>query len=141
MLLLLLGALTCSKATVNPTDLIGTWVVTDESRKRLPPAFQKAAVKIGLDANGGFFASQLPGEVLYATPEGIARLVTGSGVWKLGSREGETEVQLEFRTIEGASPNDVPFVTRLHVSVDRAPILFYYGGDPDEGVRIKFERK
>ena len=138
-MLLFFGVLGCNG--VKPSDVTGTWVVTEGSRQRLPTAQQKASAKIVLDANGSFVASDLPEDLLYG-PEVADRLVTGSGVWKLVSREGGQQVQLEFHAIAVGQRGGVPHGALLDVSRGWSALrLFYFKGDADEGRRIEFERK
>ena len=118
--------------------------MTDVSRQRLlPAAQQKAAAKIVLDANGTFTAVEVPEDLLYGPPEVADRLVTGNGDWKLVSREGRQQVQLEFNTIREGQRGNLPYGTMLNVSQGwSATTLFYFqGGDADQGRRIEFERK
>ena len=114
-MLLCFGLLGCKSAKL--ADVTGTWVVTDQSRQRFLPASQRsAAAKITLDANGTFVASELPEDLLYGPPEADDRLVTGSGVWKLASREGRQQVQLQFNAITAGQRGNVPYGTMLNVS-------------------------
>jgi len=142
-ILLFFGTLGCGRLRVTASDLAGTWVVTDESRQRfLPAAHQKAAARIVLDANGTFAASEIPEDLLYGPPEVGVRLITGSGAWRLESREGRQYVQLEFKTIPAGQRGNVPYATMLSVSKGWSTIkLFYFQGDADQGRRIAFEKK
>jgi hypothetical protein len=119
------------------------WVVSAESRQRfLSAAQQKASAKIVLDANGSFVASEVPEDLLYGSPEAGAGFVTGSGVWKLLSREGRQQVQLEFRVITVGQRGNVPYGAQLDVSGGWSPKgLSYFQGDPDQVRRIEFARK
>ena len=53
--LLLFGMMGCKN--VQPSDLTGTWVATNESRTGWPPEFQKASAKIVVNGDGSFVAS------------------------------------------------------------------------------------
>ncbi len=91
-------------------------------------------------SNGTFVASDLPG-IFYSPGQHDARLETGSGVWKLVTREGEQQVQLKFQKIRDWKENDLPFGTQLDVSRAWTAVnLFYFVGDPDQGERIDFEK-
>ena len=110
--LLFFGLLGCR--SVRPTDLPGTWVITDTSRRVLPIELQTAWAKIVLDKNGTFIASNMPG-FFYFPKRDDSHLDSGSGVWKLVSIEGEQQLQLEFQTIavwNGALPYD----SQIHAS-------------------------
>jgi len=137
LVLLLLAALGCTRNDVTAGDLPGTWVLTDASRPSLPPALRSATAKIVLGEDGGFVASELPGEVLFVKPESRGRLITGRGVWKLESQAGTQVLRLEFRSIVDSQPHEVPFGTDMHLSRDATePILFYFQGDPDRASRL-----
>jgi hypothetical protein len=139
--LLCLGLVCCE--SVKRGELVGTWVLTDQSRERFLPAAQKKAIgRIVLNANGTFVADELPEDLLYGPPEVSDRLVRGSGVWELVSREGGQQVQLNFEAITIGQRGKVPYGTQLNVSKGwSAATLFYFQGDPDQGRRIEFERK
>lgn len=122
--------------SVQPSDLAGTWMLKDESRKALPNELQKASAKIVLDANGTFVASDIPG-LLYSPGRHAAQLENGSGAWKLVSREGKQQIQLDFQVIAGWK-DALPYGTQLDVSRGR---LFYFFGDADQGRRVAFERR
>jgi len=132
--LLFFGTLGCK--SVQPSDLTGTWVMNDESREILPPELQKVSAKIVLNANGTFVATDMPGLFYFPGLRAI-QLESGSGEWKLVSREGEQQVQLDFQAIAGWK-DGLPYGTQLDVSTGS---LFYFVGDADEGRRVSFERK
>jgi hypothetical protein len=94
--------------------------------------------------NGAFVASELPEDLLYGPPEATDRLVTGSGVWKLVSREGRQQVQLQFNTITAGQRGSVPYGTILNVSTGlgaTVDLYYFQGGDADQGRRVEFEKK
>jgi len=136
---LLAGMVGCR--SVESTDLAGTWVMKDTSRQVLPAGLQKASAKIVMESNGTFVASDIPA-LFYFPGQHDARLETGSGVWKLVTRDGEHQVQLNFQQIKGWNEDNLPFGTQLNVSRAWSAVnLFYFVGDPDEGQRIEFEKK
>jgi hypothetical protein len=138
-LLLCFWGLGCK--SVQPGDLTGTWVMTEASRKVLPAELQNASAIIVLaGANGTFVASDMPGLSLcsFAVPSRHgAQLERGRGFWKLVSREGKQQVQLDFQEI-GGWEDRLPYGTQLEVSRGS---LFYFCGDADQGRRVSFERK
>lgn len=110
--------------------------MTEASRGRLPVELQKAKPRIVLDASGSFVAFDMPA-LFYVKESDIAKLESGSGVWKLVSRDGQQELQLEFQT--RANEQSAGSVgRRFHVSRGS---VFYFIGDPDEGRRVSFEKK
>ena len=133
--------MSCSKA--KRSEVTGTWVVTEKSRHLfLPAAQENAAAKIVLNANGTFVSSEIPEDLLYGPPQAGNQLVTGNGHWKLISRDGEQQVQLNFETIAIGQRGAVPYGTQLSVSKGwSAMSLFYFqGGDADQGRKIEFEK-
>ena len=137
--LFLFGMLGCK--SLQPTDLPGTWVMNDASRRVLPTALQKASARIVLDPKGTFVASDMPG-LFYFPGRRDARLESGSGTWKLISSEGRQQLQLEFREIADWKKNKLPYETQLDVSRGWSSLgLYYFIGDPDEGARIEFEKQ
>lgn len=115
--------------------------MTEASRQVLPTERQKVPAKIVVDANGTFVASDMPG-LFYFPGRRAARLESGSGVWKLVSREGKQQVQLDFHAIADWKGTDLPYGTQLDVSRGWSAVsLFYFMGDADEGRRVSFERK
>ena len=140
VMLLFFGVLGCQN--VKSSEVTGTWVVTDKSRQRFFPAAQKASMKIVLDGDGSFVASEVPEDLLYE-PRGSGNgLVTGSGVWKLSSRDGRQQVGLEFLAITVGQRRRVPYGTQLNVSGGKSSVaLYYFQGDPDQARRIEFKKK
>jgi hypothetical protein len=139
LLFLCFGILGCK--TVQPGDLTGTWQMKDSSRQVLPPELQKASPKIVLDANETFIVSDIPG-LFYFPGSRPALLESGIGVWKLVSREGKQQVQLDFHAIADWKETDLPYGTQLEVTKGWSAVsLFYFLGDADERGRIDFEKK
>jgi hypothetical protein len=106
LVMLLFGALGCTGFEVAASDLTRTWVIKDASRERLPTELRTASPKIVLHANGSFVATSMPG--LFYVPPGVPELDAGSGVWKLVSREGGQQLQLDFHLIEDGKERKVP---------------------------------
>jgi hypothetical protein len=129
--------------TVQPSEITGTRIVTDQSRQRFFSVSQRAAAaRITLDTSGAFTATEVPEDLLYGFLA-ADRLVTGTGIWKLVSREGGQQVRLQFNAITAGQRGNVPYDTNLYVSTGLTSTvgLFYFRGDPDEGRRIEFEKK
>jgi hypothetical protein len=139
LVLLSFGMLGCK--TVQPVDLVGIWLIKDSSRQILPPELQKAIPNVVVEANGTFVVSDMPG-LFYIPGRRAARLESGSGVWKLVSREAKQQLQLEFRAIANWKETDLPYGTQLDVTRRWPAVrLSYFLGDADEGGRIDFEKK
>ena len=106
-------------------------------------AQQKAATKIVLEADGTFAATEVPGDLLYGLPQDDSSFVTGNGVWKLLSRNGKQQVQLNFNAITKGRRSPLPIGTQMGVATGRMAVILYYyqGGDADQGRRIEFEKR
>lgn len=131
----------CTEAKVTASDLTGTWGMNEDSRQYLSASAQKATARLILKEDGTFVASQIPGGLLYFPSEGHPPLVTGGGVWKVSDHGEGQQLQLEFRTVADAKTSEVPFGTQMFILGSGADTqIFYYQGDPDEGVRIKFQK-
>ncbi len=142
--LLFFGMLGCK--STQPSDLAGTWVATDQSRKGWPPEFQKAEAKIIVNPDGTFVASELPEELHPVPPYEMKprmRLDSGRGTWKLTSWEGAQHLQLEFPDLPPMDGNShSSYGLPLIVSRGWSILSMYYSlGDPDEVRRVTFEKK
>src|SRR5262249_44579492 len=120
------GMLGCSN--IRSGDLAGTWVLKDVSRRALPAELKNAAPRIVFNASGTFIAEEMPG-LLYVPAAGFPKLDSGSGAWKLVSREGKQQVQLTFEVIRGWK-GALPYGVQLDISKGS---LFYFLGEADEG--------
>ena len=139
VLLLVLGMLGCK--SIQPDDLVGTWVMTNASRQVLPADLQQAPAKIVVGPDGTFVMSEIPG-LFFFPGRRTARLESGSGVWKLISHEGKQQMQCNFRVIADWKETDLPYGTQLEVSRSFSTVsLYYFFGDADEGRRVQFEKK
>jgi len=125
--------LVSSSCTVKSESLVGTWVISAESRQKLPE-MQSVAGELTLNQGGSFNVSAMPLVLFSESPEPT----TGSGAWKLESRNGEQEVQLNLSIING---RQLGFGTPLKIGGMRSFTLYYYVGDPDLENRIYFEKK
>jgi hypothetical protein len=138
-LLLLSGALGCTR--VEPADVAGTWVIREASRHNVPTALRRASGRIVFDRSGTFTAAELP--ALFGFPgRRPARLESGSGTWKIASRDGEPRVELVFQDIADWDSKALPFQTPLFVSGRSSSLqLYYFLGDPDDGSTVAFEKQ
>lgn len=135
------GMLSCKSAEVTPSELAGTWVISEASRERLPTALRKASARIILNVNGTFAASDMPIDGLLHDNPKLVKLVAGSGEWRIASLDGEREVQIDF-LVATEGINQTPYGMQLHVSKFLGPMgLFYFLSDPDQGQRVEFEKR
>jgi hypothetical protein len=138
------GTLGCT--SVQPSQIIGTWIITDESRKAQPAEVQKALGKIIVKKDGTFIAYEIPENMFTVPPYHKTmqiRLNSGNGSWKLASWEGALHLELEFSVLPPAygisrGPYRFPLtITRGWSAIS----LYYYLGDPDVDHMIEFEKK
>jgi hypothetical protein len=123
------------------SDIAGTWVVSSASRRYLPSSGQGPPPTIVLEPNGHFKAIGLPGEVLFEPGHG-PEFVNGEGTWSLGvlRPSANQHIQLSFSSIENVTDGS-SYGTQLYVSGGRGtPVIFFFHGDPDQGMRVSFAR-
>jgi hypothetical protein len=102
----------------------------------LPANLPRMPASFTFYANGTFTALRIPG-LFYFSGQRPMRLESGSGSWRLVTRESRQQVQLDFQKIENWK-GGLPFGAQLEISSKR---LFYFIGDPDEGRIMVFEKK
>ncbi|HLW97769.1 MAG TPA: hypothetical protein VKR82_03915 [Candidatus Acidoferrales bacterium] len=140
---LLFGMLGCKET--KPNEVIGTWILTDQSRQDLPHDLQKVSARVVVNADGSFVAFDLP-EGLEPVPPNYMkppmRLDSGSGVWKLASWQGREHLQLDF---EAFAPSDHeshgPYGFPLIVSRGWSAISLSYSLDDPDHRTVEFEKK
>ena len=107
------------------------------SRQVLPGDLQKTSPNLVLGANGTFVAADLPG--LFSR-DYAPQLDGGAGTWKLVSREGKRQVQLNFYSTVGSKVS-APYGVQLEVSEGWSEAnLYYFLGDADERRRVSLRR-
>lgn len=116
----------CSE--LKPSDIAGTWMMTEASRQHLPVDLQSVAPRLTLGGDGTFSAVVLPG-AFHGSVDIIAN--TGRGTWRILRRDGKNQVQLDFDGGGGSQLgiSNVP---------GSSTTLYYYLGDPDSGQRVEF---
>ncbi len=126
--------------SIQSTELVGTWTMRAESQRILPIELQKNSTKIILAADGTFIASDLPG--IFDFPSQRARLGSGSGIWKIISSEGRQQVLLNFEPVpNGSVATKLTYGMPMDVSKGWSVVtLYYFLGDPDEGLSVEFEK-
>ncbi|MGH9411824.1 MAG: hypothetical protein ACRD1V_20500 [Vicinamibacterales bacterium] len=124
---------------MRPSDVSGTWTLTEGSRQVLPDGLQKASASLVLKPDGTFVASEMPGLFFFPGLRDM-QAESGTGMWRLRIDEG-TQVQLVFRAITGWDKSRLPFGGHVGVSQGWSGLsLYYFIGDADEGKRVSFER-
>lgn len=133
-----LSAMLLGCRSVKQSDLIGTWVITEESRQGLPVEVRKVSAKIVLNSNGTFVAYDFPG--ILEESEDANRLSSGTGNWKIFPMDGDERVQLVFQTAT-PKPTSLPYGGELFIARPWSTVSLYYTlGDPDNAPRISFEK-
>jgi hypothetical protein len=126
--------------SVKSEDVVGTWLITNESRENVPVELRKNTARIVLNTDGSFTAAELV-DKFYFSADGYGP-GGGNGVWKLVSQEGRQQVQLDFHEITNKGLRGT-FSMPLEISRGWSSIenLYYFQGDPDLGRRVEFKRK
>ncbi len=143
-LLVLCGVLS-SCSSVKADDLVGTWTMTEESRRFLPAELLNVSPQLSLDSDGTFVAVDLPEfrlvddgsrRVGSLTWVNVAR--SGRGTWSIQPTNGRDQVSLRFDGSIGAQLS----ISDWSVDGPGSPTtLYYFRGDPDSVQRIRFTRQ
>lgn len=131
---------------IERSELVGTWIITAESRTDLEPEFRSAEGRIDLRPDGTFAITEMPGD-LFLTKG----LVSGCGRWELiggdGTRasrffdllwQGEETVQLNLRKITRGHGS--PVGIQIYVYGAQGEGRMYYQLHPDLPPIIYLER-
>jgi hypothetical protein len=125
---------------------MGTWQITDESRKLLPGELQEAAGKLTLAADGTFVAVELPVSAMrWSTPSDPVpayerpTLLTASGDWKLHQTGVIAADMVYLSYVSGEFPDGFSYALSVH-PVFRDYRLVDYWGDPDVVPGIFYSR-
>ena len=133
---------------VQTSEVVGTWVMKEQSREWLPPGFEKSLGEITVLANGTFIAYELP-EKRHFDPgksyEREWRITSGSGTWKFVSISGIQHLHLGFNkfTLDSADDQDTSYGRPLIISKKWSKVigLYYHINGPDyPWERIEFEK-
>ena len=126
-LLLLCSTIGCT--SVKPDDLVGSWSMTESSRRYLPSEVSRVAPRLTLNSGGTFSAVEYPRSGLRETWTAFS----GRGTWTFQRPAGSEDVYLAF---------DDDFGNQLWISnFPGSPTTLYFSvGDPDSGRRIQFTR-
>jgi hypothetical protein len=140
-LIALVGLLGCK--TVQRTDVVGTWVVTDQARNQLPPEVQQAFGTLVVNADGTFDARQLPEQLQPTNAKAHIRLDSGGGTWVLQHEDAGQQLELEFHKFEsGDADSGGPYGFPLDISRRWSTWeLYYFLGDPDNAPRVALARR
>jgi hypothetical protein len=126
--LLLCGTIGCSGAT--PDDFVGTWSMTESSRRYLPAEIGNVAPRLTLSPGGTFTAVEYPRQGLRAE---VWDAYSGRGTWSIQQVRSAGDIYLRFDDGRGGqlwTSNFPGSPTLLYFSVD----------DPDLVQRIQFTR-
>lgn len=123
-----LGLGGCNEA--KGADLVGTWSLTASSRAYLSQHMAGLLPRLVLSADGRFTAIDLPGA--FHGTVGVVDRNSGSGSWKLITKDGRQQIQVSF---------DGDYGTQFEIAKDGgAWKLFYFLGDPGEHRRLEYTK-
>ena len=131
----------CQQPPLTREDVIGSWVLSDESRMYFRTDELNFTSIIQLRANGTaeirgapYLSDKRRDEVL---PK--LALMTCTGSWQLADWTSATTVMLECDTVLERGIGELPYIQHLSYDyVSGAPSLYYYPGDPDGSKKIRF---
>lgn len=131
----------CSSELITTEDLAGKWVLSSESRRRLPEQPSQASAELLLHRDGTFQAIHVPADMLYLEQSAPVGAVSGNGRWKLLRESGRQMLSLQFLEIQRVRRSDIPYAVSLHVARRRGAFrIYYFRDDPDEGNLISFSK-
>jgi hypothetical protein len=121
-----LGLVACAEA--KEADVIGTWNLTADSRRYLPPDMASLKPRLVLSADGRLTATDLPG--MFHGSFNVVERFSGTGSWSLIKKDGRRQIQLNF---------DGAYGTQFDIANDSgAWKLRDFLGDPDEHRRLEY---
>ena len=124
-------------------DIPGIWAITQDSRHLLPDEIHNATATFDFRADGTFTATEIPAEIVFISTEKMGPLLSGSGVWQLGSVNFDYEISLSFKQFTLGKPERIPADTMLLRAERKNSVtrLHYFRDDPDLGRKVIFEKK
>ena len=133
----------CQK--VQTFEVVGTWVMKEESRKLLPSDIENSLVKITVLGDGTFIAYELPRIGYFYSGKYVDkwRVISGSGTWKFLDISGSQNLHLWFHefSFENEEKKNVSEGFPLVISKVWSTIDMYYDlSDPDQFMRVEFEK-
>ena len=120
---------------VTPSDLVGQWVMSDESVKLLG---LKVCPRLTLESGGTLTADNLPASAFNDSRQ-WSQLYNGSGVWSVPPvrrTEGFSRLELDFKR----SGPDQPTGLTLQVDKDSDGFYVFAWLDEEGGERLTFRR-
>lgn len=136
----------CYEAT--PQDVVGRWVLKEESREWMAFPAKAGKGELIFKRDGEFLFFEVPAGLVFGGrykdtewPEGdIGRVVSGSGVWKPGTGEYDADILLTILSIQGDSTYTGTRGTYLDIWDVWKPFELYYMQN-DEFTYVKFEKQ
>ena len=132
---------------VQTSEVVGTWIMKEESREYLPPEVEKSTGKITVLIDGTFVAHELPGRKWHFDSGKYVdkwEVISGSGNWKFTSLSGgQKDLYLWFNklSVDNADEQDVSYGFSLFISRWWSTIDMHYSlYDPDQYDRVEFEK-
>jgi len=137
---LVLCGILSSCNSVKANDLVGSWAVTEQSRKYIAVELTSVSPRITLNSDGTFIAVDLPRErrIGSQSPPFADVVISGRGTWKILALGGNDRVSLRFEDNSGGEF----FISDWAMNGPwSSTTLYYFVGDPDEVRRIEFARQ
>ena len=137
-----LMALGCVAAP-DKTAIVGRW--TADVGSNSSPASSSARSRTGVEffENGTFGATSVSGEILSKEQPWPKKLITGSGVWDLGSPDSGSPINLTFQAVSDPAWTALPVLSQLfpEKQIFEPPQLMFFRGDPDNREGIRFVKE
>jgi hypothetical protein len=132
----------CGDPIKDPSELVGTWELTEESREYLSKEFGMSATTVVLDSSGLFTVQNFPQMKTYSDYKTDVSGLSGRGKWKLSRDTIRQIVILWFSEfIEGSTATRVSYGEELFIDRFSGELILYlHLGDPDSAPRIEFTR-
>jgi hypothetical protein len=125
----------CARARLDSGTVVGAWVALGAPHELAA----SAGARIVFKADGTFSATAAPEQLVDSLSRAPREPRSASGTWSIPASPGAAAaVALESRHIDGSPANNF---SRLDASCGwRACALWFYVGDPDDGLRLTFRK-
>jgi hypothetical protein len=125
---IVVGLVACAEPKA--TDMVGTWNLTNDSRRYLPADMTSLSPRLVLGADGRLSATDLPG--MFHGSLDVVERYSGTGSWSVIRKDGRQKLQLNF---------DGAYGTQFDIANDGgAWKLHDFLGDPDEHRRLEYAK-
>jgi hypothetical protein len=130
----------CTEEPVTVDEVVGAWVLSEDSREFLPSELFDAAPAMHFKRNGTFEFVEVP-RFEQSGLDYSVELMTCNGGWQLGSGQDAYAVDITIEHVLVGELPGTPYGTGLFFRrSDKGPELYRYRGDPDSNERIRYVR-